>query len=415
MKKYVLVGTGHRGIQSFVRPILKDYQDCAQIAAVCDINGKRARFVSTYLGHTIPAYTDFDLMMREHKPDVVIVTTKDCTHEQYIVKALEYGCDVITEKPMTTDEKMCANILEAERRTGNKVTVTFNYRFMPIFAQIKEFVVSGKLGDVLSVHFEWILDRSHGAAYFRRWHSQRANSGSLVVHKSTHHFDLINWILDDIPLDVNAFGSRRFYGPTRAQRGENCRSCAHKDTCEFYYDLTKDEQGFYQGLYIDCEDEDGYIRDRCLFSDEIDIEDNLSVTVRYGKGTTMSYSLTTHSPYEGWRMVFNGVKGRLEVSAFENVIVDRQEIFRFYDSDGRCVDYDLRNVKRRTGGHGGSDTSLRDNLFRGYTRDPLGQMADTRAGALSIGVGIAANKSMAEGRVVSLSEFLGGFYPELRV
>ena len=128
----------------------------------------------------------------------------------------------------------------------------------------------------------------------------------------------------------------------------------------------------------------------------------------------MSYSLTTHSPYEGWKMVFNGVKGRLEVSAYENVIVDRPEIFRFYDSEGRCVDYDLRNVKRRTGGHGGSDTSLRDNLFRGVTRDPLGQMADTRAGALSIGVGIAANKSMAEGRVVRLSEFLGDFYPELK-
>ena len=414
MKKYVLVGTGHRGIQSYVRPILEEYQDCAQIAAVCDINGKRARFVSTYLGHDIPAYTDFDLMMREHKPDVVIVTTKDCAHERYIVKALEYGCDVITEKPMTTDARMCASILEAEKRTGHKVTVTFNYRFMPIFAQIKEFGASGQLGDVLSVHFEWILDRSHGAAYFRRWHSQRQNSGSLVVHKSTHHFDLINWILDDVPLEVNAFGSRRFYGPTRKERGANCRACAYKDTCEFYYDLARDEQGFYQGLYIDCEDEDGYIRDRCLFSDEIDIEDNLSVTVRYGKGTTMSYSLTTHSPYEGWKMVFNGVKGRLEVSAFENVIVDRPEIFRFYDSEGRCVDYDLRNVKRRVGGHGGSDTSLRDNLFRGVTQDPLGQMADTRAGALSIGVGIAANKSMAEGRVVRLSEFLGDFYPELK-
>ncbi len=413
MKKYVLVGTGHRGILSYVRPILEEYQDCAEIAAVCDINGKRARFVSEYLGHEIPAYTDFDQMLRDHRPDVVIVTTKDCFHEHYIVKALEFGCDVITEKPMTTDEKMCASILEAEKRTGHKVTVTFNYRFMPIFAQIKQFVSEGRLGDVFSVHFEWILDTSHGAAYFRRWHSIRANSGSLIVHKSTHHFDLINWILDDIPVQVNAFGSRRFYGPTRKERGENCRTCAYKDSCEFYYDLAADEGGFYKGLYIDCEDEDGYIRDRCLFSDVIDIEDNMSVNVRYKKGATMSYSLTAHSPYEGWKMVFNGSKGRLEVSAFENVKVDRPEIFRFYDREGRAVDYDLRNVRRRKGGHGGSDTTLRDNLFRGYTADPLGQMADTRAGAMSIGVGIAANRSMKEGRSVYLKEFLGDFYPEL--
>ncbi len=413
MKKYVVVGTGHRGIDSYIRPILEEYQDCAQIAAVCDSNGKRARFVSKYLGREIPAYTDFDQMMRDHKPDVVIVTTKDCFHEHYIVKALEFGCDVITEKPMTTDDAMCARILEAEKRTGHKVAVTFNYRFMPIFAQIKAFVAEGHLGDVLSVHFEWILDTAHGAAYFRRWHSQRKNSGSLAVHKSTHHFDLINWILDDIPVQVSAFGSRRFYGPTRAKRGERCRTCAHQDTCEFYYDLEHAEGGFYKGLYLECEDEDGYIRDRCLFSDAIDIEDNLSISVQYKKGTSMSYSLTTHSPYEGWKMVFNGVNGRLEVSAYENVIVDKKEIFRFYDRDGRFVDYDLRNVRRRTGGHGGSDTSMRDNLFRGYTRDPLGQMADTRAGALSIGVGIAANKSMAGGRSVRLGEFLGDFYPEL--
>ena len=139
----------------------------------------------------------------------------------------------------------------------------------------------------------------------------------------------------------------------------------------------------------------------------------MSVNVRYKKGATMSYSLTAHSPYEGWKMVFNGSKGRLEVSAFENVKVDRPEIFRFYDREGRAVDYDLRNVRRRKGGHGGSDTTLRDNLFRGYTADPLGQMADTRAGAMSIGVGIAANRSMKEGRSVYLKEFLGDFYPEL--
>ncbi len=414
IKKYVVVGTGHRGILAFSKPLVEEYQDVARLCAVCDINPKRAAFVSTWLGVEIPWYTDFDKMLDEQKPDVVIVTTRDCFHEKYIVRALEYGCDVITEKPMTTTAEMCRSIIEAEKRTGHKVTVTFNYRFMPIFANIKEFVTAGKLGEVLSVHFEWILDRSHGAAYFRRWHGIRANSGSLVIHKSTHHFDLVNWILDDIPVQVSAFGSRRFYGDDRRPHGKNCRTCPHADTCEFYYDLARDEGGFYDGLYIGCEDADGYIRDKCLFSSDIDIEDNLSVSVKYRKGAHMSYSLTTHSPYEGWKMVLNGTEGRLEVNAFETLEVERPETFVFYDREGRVVDYDLRNVKRRNGGHGGSDPALRDNLFRGVKRDPLGQMAGTRAGALSIGVGIAANKSMAEKRSVCLSEFLGDIYPELK-
>lgn len=408
MKKYVVVGTGWRGTFSYIEPLLKEYQDCAQLCAVCDINGKRAKFTSEYFHVDVPAYTDFDQMLKDHQPDVVIVTTKDCAHEEYIVKALEFGCDVISEKPMTTTDEMCARILEAEKRTGHKVTVTFNCRFMPFYVKLKELVSSGVVGDVLSVHLEWLLDTSHGADYFRRWHSIRANSGSLLIHKSTHHFDLVNWIIDDEPVKVNAFGTRRFYGHSREERGERCRDCKYKDTCEFFIDIDKEERGLWTKMYKECESEDGYIRDRCLFSDVIDIEDSVSVNVRYAKGAVMSYSLTAHSPYECMKIVINGTKGRLEGdTAFG------KENLKFYDREGQCITFDRSRVKQMPGGHGGSDPAMRNNLFRGYTEDPLHQMADTRAGAMSIGIGIAANKSMAEDRAVYLSEFLGDFYPEM--
>ncbi len=408
MKKYVVVGTGWRGLMSYIEPLIRDFPDCAELCAVCDINGKRARFVSEYMEREIPAYTDFDQMLRDHRPDVVIVTTKDCAHEQYIVKALEFGCDVITEKPMTIDDQMCARILETEKRTGHKVTVTFNMRFMPFYVRIKELLAGGILGDIYSVHFEWLLDTSHGADYFRRWHSIRANSGSLLIHKSTHHFDLVNWLLDDEPVKVNAFGTRRFYGHTREERGERCLTCPYKGTCEFYVDIDTSDGGMLKKVYRDCEDEDGYIRDRCLFSDVIDIEDTVSVNVRYRRGAVMSYSLTAHSPYECMKIVLNGKKGRLEADNAFNV-----ETIKFYNRQGECMVLDRKHVKQLPGGHGGSDPALRRNLFRGYTEDPLHQMADTRAGAMSIGIGIAANKSMKEDRAVYLSEFLGDFYPEM--
>ena len=407
MKKYVIVGTGGRGLLSYAEPLIREYGDCAELAAVCDVNIKRAKLASGIAGRDIPAYTDaeFDRMLAEHRPDAVIVTTKDCFHEKYIVRALESGCDVISEKPMTTDADMCARILEAERRTGHKVTVTFNCRFMPFYVRIKELLSEGLLGDILSVHYEWLLDTSHGADYFRRWHSIRANSGSLLIHKATHHFDLANWFLDQEPVKVNAFGTRRFYGDNRRPHGERCLTCPYKRSCEFYLDIT---QGELKQLYLDCEDADGYIRDRCVFSDVIDIEDSVSVNVRYSKGTVMSYSLTAHSPYECMKIVFNGEKGRLEADTALG-----KETIRFYNRDGECIVFDRTHVRSRPGGHGGSDPALRDNLFRGYSEDPLHQMADTRAGAMSIGIGIAANKSMAEDRAVYLSEFLGSFYPEM--
>lgn len=409
MKTYVLVGTGYRGLWSYCEPLVREYADVAKLAAVCDINPKRAKLVGDYLKADIPAYTDFDRMLREQKPDVVIVTTKDCAHEQYICKALEAGCDVITEKPMTTDSTMCAHILETEKRTGHKVAVTFNCRFMDFYVKIKELLMSGLAGDVLSVHYQWLLDTSHGADYFRRWHSIRANSGSLLIHKSTHHFDLANWFLDDEPVKVNAFGTRRFYGHTREERGERCCTCPYKDSCEFFFDIDTEDGGRLKMLYKDCEDADGYIRDRCLFSDVIDIEDSVSLNVKYAKGAVMSYSLTAHSPYECMKIVFNGTKGRLECDNAFGV-----ETIKFYDRAGQCVHIDRSRVRKLPGGHGGSDPAMRDRLFRGWTEDPLGQMADTRAGAMSIGIGIAANLSMKEDRAVYLSEFLGDFYPEMK-
>ena len=407
MKKYVIVGTGGRGLDSYGRPLVENYKDCAELVAVCDINGKRAKYAASCLGN-IPAYTDFDQMLQDHKPDVVIVTCKDCAHAEYTIKALEFGCDVISEKPMTTDEKMCAEILEAEKRTGHKVTVTFNMRFMNFCVKLKELMREGVVGDVLSVHYEWLLDTSHGASYFRRWHSIRACSGSLLIHKSTHHFDLLNWLIEDEPVKVNAFGTRRFYGHTRGERGERCLTCPYKKTCEFYMNIETEDRGEMKKMFLDCESEDGYIRDRCVFSDEIDIEDSVSVNVKYAKGAVMSYSLTAHSPYECMKLVINGTKGRLEAdTAFGG------EHVKVYNREGECIVYDRSHVKPLPGGHGGADPALRDNLFRGYTEDPLGQMADTRAGAMSIGIGIAANKSMAEDRAVYLKEFLGDFYPEM--
>ena len=99
----------------------------------------------------------------------------DRFHHEYIIRSLEAGCDVITEKPMTIDDVRCRAILEAEKRTGRRVIVTFNYRFAPYVTRVKELLREGVIGKVLSVDFEWILDTRHGADYFRRWHRRKEN------------------------------------------------------------------------------------------------------------------------------------------------------------------------------------------------------------------------------------------------
>ncbi len=409
MKKFVQVGCGIRGIEGYAEPILKGYKEHIQLCGAYDINPKRAALVSEIGGTYVPVYDDFDEMLRSVKPDTVIVTTKDCMHDFYVIKALEAGCDVIVEKPMTTTFEKANAIKQAEKKSGKTVTVVFNLRYLPIFAKLKELLKSGVVGEILSVHYEWLLDTQHGADYFRRWHRIRENSGSLLVHKSTHHFDLVNWFLEDDPVAVNAFGTRRFYGPTREKRSQRCLTCQYKDTCEFYLDINQPPM---DKLYLACEYVDGYYRDSCIFSEEIDIEDTVSVNVLYKKGAVMSYSLTAHSPYEGFKIAFNGTDGRLEFckidGRYEELGKNLDNVITIFNRKGERIV--MNEPKDLPGGHGGADEKIRENLFIGCESDPLGQMADVRAGMMSIGIGMAANISMKEKRRVYLSEF----YDELK-
>ena len=243
-KRYAHVGIGGRA-RMYYQAIAKKFSDTAELVAFCDINQTRMDYANRILVdelgyHAVPTYTpdQFEKMIEETKPDTVIVTTVDATHDRYAIAAMEAGCDVIVEKPLTTTFEKALAIKAAQEKTKKDVTVTFNLRFHPFYKRIKEIIKSGAVGEVLSVHFEWLLNTNHGADYFRRWHSRRECSGSLLVHKSTHHFDLINWFLEEDPLYVNAFGSRRFYGPTREERSERCLTCPYKGSCEVFKDIS---------------------------------------------------------------------------------------------------------------------------------------------------------------------------------
>ncbi|SEN87000.1 Gfo/Idh/MocA family protein [Paenibacillus sp. OV219] len=407
VKKYAFVGAGNRGTYMYAVPMSRNYADTAAIVGVFDTNAKRSALLQARIGGHVPVYEDYAVMLDQAKPDVVIVTSIDSTHHTYIVAALLAGCDVITEKPLTIDEDKCELILEAERRTGKQVTVTFNLRYMPFMGRLKEMAGEKTLGQITHVHFEWFLDTKHGADYFRRWHRQKQNSGGLLVHKSTHHFDIVNWVLEDEPVEVHAFGATRFYGPTRKERGVRCSGCEYAASCEFHIDI---REGNYRLLYSDCEDVDQYYRDACVFAEEIDIEDTVSLTARYARGAMMSYSLTAYAPYEGFRMVITGTAGRLEAVYSESdaggmsdgVGMGMGKMIRLFGRHGQVIDAPLAE---ESGGHGGGDERLLRALLIGGD-DEGGRQATSRDGALSCAIGFAANRSIREGRPVRIAELI---------
>jgi predicted dehydrogenase len=397
--RVALVGTGSRGTGMWGKKVIDGYSDMVEYVGLCDINPGRLEASKKYMGATCKTYTDFETMMQECKPDVLLVNTMDSTHDRFIVRGLELGCNVLTEKPMTTDEIKCQAILDAQRKSGKEVIVTFNYRYSPHRAKIWELINSGEIGEITSVDFHWYLDTSHGADYFRRWHRRREFGGSLWVHKASHHFDLLGWWLNSEPEEVFAYGALEFYGKNGKQRAVNCRNCPHTSSCNFYWDVNKNE--YYKMLYTDNEKHDGYLRDGCVFREDVDIFDKMCASIKYANGVQVSYSLTAYSPYEGYRIAFNGTKGRIDAWIQESNPTHDGD----YDEIMVTRNFGKRNYIRipQAEGHGGGDKIMHDKIWRKIKDDPFKQSANVRDGAFAILTGVAARKSCDSGKPVKIA------------
>ncbi|WP_410786274.1 Gfo/Idh/MocA family protein [Kribbella sp. C-35] len=434
-RRYAVAGTGSRA-QSYIRAILQQHPEEAELVALLDPNPGRLAFHQGKLtelgGPELPQYgaDDLERMVKEQAVDRVVVTSPDYTHAAVVARLLRAGADVIVEKPLTIDADGTRQIVDAMHESGKSVVVTFNYRYSPRNSALRQLIQDGEIGQVTSVEFQWVLDTRHGADYFRRWHREKKNSGGLLVHKASHHFDLVNWWIASTPTRVFASGGLAFYGSENAAaRGLGERPA--RGTIDgaaddpWLLDLRTDDTN--RQLYYESEKYDGYLRDQDVFAPGITIEDNMSVIAEYANGARLSYSLNAHSPWEGYRVSVNGTLGRAELEVVERAAVVDDQIDPSYPSD-RVIAGDVRTngerlvlqkhwapaveveIPRGEGGHGGGDKLIYTDLFVGPDNDPLKRAADVHDGVRAVAVGIAANQSLASGQPVVVADLnLGGW------
>ncbi|MEP7287493.1 MAG: Gfo/Idh/MocA family oxidoreductase [Chloroflexota bacterium] len=427
-KRYAIVGTGSRA-GMYIDALTNTYREVSELVGLCDLSQIRMnwynRKLQTERGLSArPTYLadQFDQMIAETKPDTVIVTTIDATHHRYIIRAMELGCDVITEKPMTMDAEKARAIFDAIDRTGRSLRVTFNYRYAPAYTKLRELMMQGVIGRPLCVDFSWLLDTSHGADYFRRWHREKQNSGGLLVHKATHHFDLVNWWIDSYPDSVFSMSDLLFYGRDNAEaRGEHYpyeRYTGVEAAKDDPFALRLTDKEAFRGLYLEAEADSGYLRDRNVFGEPITIEDTMTVSARYQNGTLLSYCLIAYSPWEGLHVAITGTKGRVELDVAENInhLLGDGCVNEIQASKGAFKEAHLRvypmfgtpyevEITTGEGGHGGADPVMLEQIFSpNPPPDPFYRTASHIDGAASIMMGIAANESIRTGQMIKVDE-----------
>lgn len=397
--RIALVGASMR-IRAFVEALKSDYADSHQICGLMDIDEGKMLGFNEVVGLELPCYTDFDHMCDKVKPDLLLISTVDCFHRDYIVRALDRKISCIAEKPLCVNAEQCCDIIATQQRNPEVFAATsHNARYHVAARAVKKLLDDGVIGQVNSVNYTEMLDREHGTSYFRRWNSIKAISGGLAIHKASHHFDKINWWLNSKAKTVSAYGGLRCFGAEASPfRGHHCSTCPYFDQCAYAIDYEKEE--IYHKLFFKHNHAGAYRPDRCVFSPEIDIEDFISAGIEYGNGVLVNYTLSAHCNYEGETIIFEGNKGRLEMirrkrpeGEFSSV-----EIFRFGTTKPEKID-----LKLESGTHGGADKRLYRDLFGG---EKSGRLATLDDGIQAVLVGVAVNESIKTGQSIDVASLI---------
>ncbi|MFG1912160.1 Gfo/Idh/MocA family protein [Kribbella sp. NPDC048928] len=437
IRRYAVCGLSARGLASFVLPILDltdrttdggfgygsdedDLSGYAEVVAIVDTDADRVaefnRALERLGRNPVPYFTQrqYDQMLDSVVPDAVIVTSPDHTHEQYILGALRHDVDVITEKPMVTTAAAARAVLAAERESAGTVQVTHNFRYPAAHREVKRLIQAGTIGRITRVVMDYHVDLRHGASYFLRWNRRRALSGGLQVHKSSHHFDLLNWWIGAVPEEIFGYGALNYYGPSSphraATRTDDPYFLAQQGSGVFPTDDDTARAGLF-GLHYP--EQYPASQSLYLYDAEIDVEDTYSAIARYPDGASLTYSVDFSSTWEGFRAGISGTHGSISLLHGRTVDgaalpgSDQITVAELF-GPSRTID-----VQPEAGGHGGADPLMRRDLFTGPSPESieLGLMATTTEAAYAVAMGDALTQSLTTHQPVNLPNLLASQNP----
>lgn len=399
-----IIGLGGRGFGAFGSAFAKTLQDSTELVAFADVNHVRAAAAAELLGVSPDLHKDAAELVSRADIDVVIVTTPDCFHEQHALLALEHGKHVFVDKPLATTVEGCLKIIEASRRSGTVLYMGFNLRHHVLVKRMREMAQEGVFGDIFSLHA--VEHYGGGRTYHSRWNRLKQFTGGLFLHKGSHDFDVINYIMGEVrPARVSCFASVFSFKPERlpfetrpgVDPGPTCNACAYQDECPDKY-IISTEPGSAAGRLFNEETAavDGYYKNLCMYMSEKDTHDQGVAIIEYENGATAMHSECFATPMNNRCYLIDGTRGHGEADMHGNLV-------RFTERWTNHVTE--HRLDPGGGGHGGADPVMIRQFMECIRtgRRPIANAAD---GAWSVAVAVAAELSRAERRVVEISELL---------
>jgi predicted dehydrogenase len=380
-----VVGVGSRG-----RYLARAFSQRPEtnLVAVCDVSEQAIQHAREELGPDVHYYPDLEEMCQREPLQIGVVASWDPAHRDHAVTFLNHDLHVYHEKPMAQSIEDCDDILRAWEGSTGTLLVGLELRYCTLCQEVRKLLDADEIGDVkLGMAVDNV---SVGGRYY--YHNNRRLKSfinSLMLEKGTHTLDLMNWFIGSTPTRVFAEGGLDVYGGNEAN-DKRCRDCERKETCPDFLDVSK--------FIYDYGEKAKHAMDFCAYAQEVDVDDNCLVTVRYENGAKMSYMECHFTPDYNRHFTLVGDKGRLY--AFYN---NEQEfvirVHKRFEKDP--VEY---HPPKAPGGHGGGDPRILDEFIAraGRNEHSCPGAVDARNSAV---IAIAAAKSCETNLPVNVPPF----------
>lgn len=422
MKDIILIGAGGRGDK--YATVGKEMEDGFRVVAVAEPIMERRNKIKKM--HNIPDDMCFesweDIFEKEKFADVVIIATMDKDHFAPSMAAIEKGYNIMLEKPMAPNPEECILIEKAAKEKGVFVLVCFVLRYSSFFTGLKKLIKSGIIGDVINIqHAEDVGNIHQSHSFVRGNWGNSEKSSFMLLQKSSHDTDILQWLLDKKCTRVSSFGSTSFFKRENAPEGspEYCiNGCPYSDEC-FYdarkiYMETKDEAhriwfrtAATKKAEPTDEDVEWALRNtqygKCVFKCDNDVVDHQIVNFEFEGGVTANFTMSAFN--EGTRRItIMGTKGTITGDMNENSVI----IYSFSDKSKNKMEItSCLSASDLTGGHGGGDEGIMHEL-KALLDAPKLQTGVSQNSVSGHMVAFAAEHSRITGQVVYVNEYIDG-------
>lgn len=415
--KVILIGAGNRG--TTYTNNMADMPEKYKVVGVAEPIESRRNYIKDK--HNIPedmCFSDWREILSLGKiADMALISTMDNDHFEPAVAAANLKYDILLEKPITGDPKSCKIIADTAEKNGVKIVICTVLRYTPMFNTLKNMIDSGKIGKVMSINHEECVGNVHQSHSFVRgnWGNEERSS-CMLLQKSCHDMDILQWLLDKKCVKVQSFGSLSYFRKENAPDGapEYCiDGCPKADTCPYnavklYLD-DKENDWFRTTCTREAYPDDDMVKKaisttqygKCVYKCDNDVVDHQTVNLLFEDDVTVTFTMNAFNKGGRFIHIF-GTNGEIHAAIEGNTPIE------IYDFETKETEYiPMEGKDGIAGGHGGGDKGLVRDLYDylngTYTGKSIPEIKQSCDNHLIV---FAAEKSRKESCVVDFESYV---------